>query len=103
MVTVRVPVLDVTQLPLRVLGGWVTPLMAVMVEPVVPGTRVKLTVWPAKPTGPDPVSCVRVMVKTWSDRTSVVEGTSVELGWSRIIEKKALPFTVREQGSKSNS
>src|SRR5258708_36420282 len=100
MVTVQGPVLEVTQLPLSVPGCWAVVLMKVMVEPVVPGTRVKVTVWPAKPTGPEPVFVVRVMVKAWSVLTLLVDvpGETVRLKDSKVLV--ALPFTVSDPESR---
>src|SRR5258708_39479105 len=99
MVTVQVPLADVTQLPLSVPAGWAVVLMKVMVEPVVPGTRVKVTVWPAKGSAPEPVFLVSVMVKTWSVLTLLVDvpGVTVRLKDSKVLV--ALPFTVTDPES----
>src|SRR5260370_1312244 len=92
MVTVHWPLASVGQVPARVAAGWATALMGVMVEPVVPGDRVKLTVWPAKATGPEPVSFVSVMVKTWSVLTLLVDvpGVTVRLMASKVFVALAL-------------
>src|SRR5258708_3093392 len=100
MVTVHWPLASVTQLPLSVLGGWAVVLMKVMVEAGVPGTRVKVAVWPAKPTGPEPVFLVSVMVNTWSVLTLLVDvpGETVRLKDSKVLV--ALPFTVSDPESR---